>query len=64
MNNLDMCQKTCKKILEIQPENESASVMMADIAFRKVCTVETSSSTLCLSLLSLYDLSIIIDLAL
>ncbi|CAH1154815.1 unnamed protein product, partial [Phaedon cochleariae] len=36
INYLELCQKTCSTILKIDPENESASVMMADIAFRKV----------------------------
>lgn len=36
MNQLELCQQTCNTILRIQPDNEAASVMMADIAFRKV----------------------------
>ncbi|KAL1513227.1 hypothetical protein ABEB36_002663 [Hypothenemus hampei] len=36
MNYLELCQQTCNTILRINPENEEASVMMADIAFRKV----------------------------
>lgn len=36
MNYLELCQQTCSNILRIDPENETASVMMADIAFRKV----------------------------
>lgn len=36
MNYLELCQQTCSTILRICPENETASVMMADIAFRKV----------------------------
>ncbi|KAG5885606.1 hypothetical protein JTB14_024787 [Gonioctena quinquepunctata] len=36
MNYLELCQQTCTSILKIDPYNETASVMMADIAFRKV----------------------------
>ncbi|KAJ8985639.1 hypothetical protein NQ317_015135 [Molorchus minor] len=36
MNYLELCQQTCAAILKNDPENETASVMMADIAFRKV----------------------------
>lgn len=36
MNLLESCQQICTNILAIEPENEHASVMMADIAFRKV----------------------------
>lgn len=36
MNYLELCQQTCANILRLDPENETASVMMADIAFRKV----------------------------
>ncbi|CAG9772405.1 unnamed protein product [Ceutorhynchus assimilis] len=36
MNYLELCQQTCAIILRIDPENETASVIMADIAFRKV----------------------------
>lgn len=36
MNFLELCQQTCSAILRIDADNESASVMMADIAFRKV----------------------------
>ncbi|XP_050293241.1 tetratricopeptide repeat protein 21B-like [Anthonomus grandis grandis] len=36
MNYLELCQQTCATILRIDPENETASVIMADIAFRKV----------------------------
>ncbi|XP_030747713.1 tetratricopeptide repeat protein 21B-like [Sitophilus oryzae] len=35
-NYLELCQQTCATIFRIDPENEVASVMMADIAFRKV----------------------------
>ncbi|KAJ8937364.1 hypothetical protein NQ314_011910 [Rhamnusium bicolor] len=35
MNYLELCQQTSANILRIEPENETASVMMADIAFRK-----------------------------
>lgn len=36
MNYLDLCQQTCSTLLNFDPENEQASVMMADIAFRKI----------------------------
>lgn len=36
MNNLELCQQTCAMLLKANPDNEVASVMMADIAFRKV----------------------------
>ncbi|XP_060525880.1 tetratricopeptide repeat protein 21B-like isoform X2 [Cylas formicarius] len=36
MNYLELCQQTCASVLRIDADNEAASVMMADIAFRKV----------------------------
>lgn len=36
MNYLELCQQTCSALLKTDPENEAASVMMADLAFRKV----------------------------
>lgn len=36
MNYLELCQQTCSTILKIESDNEIASVMLADIAFRKV----------------------------
>lgn len=33
---LDMCRNTCLQILQIDTNNEAASVMMADLSFRKV----------------------------
>ncbi|XP_019763181.2 tetratricopeptide repeat protein 21B isoform X1 [Dendroctonus ponderosae] len=36
MNYLELCQQTCAIILRIDQDNEAASVLMADIAFRKV----------------------------
>lgn len=33
---MELCQQTCTNLLNLDPENESASIMMADIAFRKV----------------------------
>lgn len=36
MNNMDQCQQMCSLILEIDPNNEVASVMMADLSFRRV----------------------------
>lgn len=31
-----MCQQTCTTLLASDPENEEGTVLMADIAFRKV----------------------------
>ncbi|XP_024883168.1 tetratricopeptide repeat protein 21B-like [Temnothorax curvispinosus] len=36
MNNLDRCAHNCSILLNADPNNEAASVMMADLAFRKV----------------------------
>lgn len=36
MNNLDRCAHNCSILLSADPNNEAASVMMADLAFRKV----------------------------
>lgn len=36
MNDNDQCQQTCGMILEIDPNNEVASVMMADLSFRRM----------------------------
>nr|CAH7760444.1 unnamed protein product [Callosobruchus chinensis] len=36
MNYMELCQQTCGQILRIDPDNETASVIMADIAFRKI----------------------------
>ncbi|XP_072940009.1 tetratricopeptide repeat protein 21B-like [Epargyreus clarus] len=36
MNNPDKCEQTCAVLLNADPNNESAAVMMADLAFRKV----------------------------
>ncbi|KAL2729397.1 tetratricopeptide repeat protein 21B-like [Vespula squamosa] len=36
INNLDRCAQTCTTLLKADPNNEAASVMMADLAFRKV----------------------------
>lgn len=32
----DECQLICERILQVEPNNEAASVMMADMSFRKV----------------------------
>jgi len=34
---MDMCRNTCLQILQIDSNNEAASVLMADLSFRKVC---------------------------
>ncbi|XP_045447028.1 tetratricopeptide repeat protein 21B-like [Melitaea cinxia] len=36
MNNPEKCEQTCTVLLNTDPNNESAAVMMADLAFRKV----------------------------
>ncbi|CAH0729262.1 unnamed protein product, partial [Brenthis ino] len=36
MNNPERCEQTCAVLLNADPNNESAAVMMADLAFRKV----------------------------
>lgn len=36
MNNIGDCQVMCSTILKIDPNNEAASVMMADLSFRRV----------------------------
>lgn len=33
---MDMCRNTCLQILQIDNNNEAASVLMADLSFRKV----------------------------
>lgn len=33
---MDRCAQTCTTLLKADPNNEAASVMMADLAFRKV----------------------------
>ncbi|KAK4881230.1 hypothetical protein RN001_004549 [Aquatica leii] len=35
-NNLELCQQTCAALSKLDPDNEDASVMLADIAFRKI----------------------------
>ncbi|XP_076761732.1 tetratricopeptide repeat protein 21B [Xylocopa sonorina] len=35
-NNLDRCAQSCAALLNADPNNEAASIMMADLAFRKV----------------------------
>lgn len=39
MNNPEKCEQTCTVLLNADPNNESAAVMMADLAFRKVILV-------------------------
>jgi tetratricopeptide repeat protein 21B len=36
MNELDKCTQYCQILLNTDPNNEAACVMMADLAFRKV----------------------------
>ncbi|XP_049870383.1 tetratricopeptide repeat protein 21B-like [Pectinophora gossypiella] len=36
INNAEKCEQTCAILLNTDPNNESAAVMMADLAFRKV----------------------------
>ncbi|XP_047119367.1 tetratricopeptide repeat protein 21B-like isoform X2 [Schistocerca piceifrons] len=35
-SELELCQQACSQLLETDPDNESATVMMADLAFRRV----------------------------
>lgn len=35
-NGMEQCQQVCGQILQIDNKNEAASVMMADLSFRKV----------------------------
>lgn len=42
MNALELCQQTCGAILDIDNENEEASLLMADIAFHKVRNLNIS----------------------
>ncbi|KAF5300446.1 hypothetical protein FQA39_LY02245 [Lamprigera yunnana] len=36
MNNLELCQQICAQLSRIDPDNEDATVMLADIAFRRI----------------------------
>lgn len=36
MNNMEQCQQVCGQMLQMDSKNEAASVMMADLSFRKV----------------------------
>lgn len=36
MNVMDLCREVCLQILQIDSNHEAASVMMADLSFRKV----------------------------
>lgn len=42
MNNMTECQQICAMLLEIDPNNEGASVMMADLSFRRVSNIINS----------------------
>ena len=37
MNYMELCQQVCSTLLSLDPQNEDGTVLMADIAFRKVC---------------------------
>jgi len=37
LQEMDMCRNICLQILQIDNNNEAASVLMADVSFRKVC---------------------------
>lgn len=39
MNSMEQCRDVCMQIFQIDSNNEAASVMMADLSFRKVCFV-------------------------
>ncbi|XP_075147410.1 tetratricopeptide repeat protein 21B-like [Haematobia irritans] len=36
MNSMDLCRDVCTQILQIDSNNEAASIMMADLSFRKM----------------------------
>lgn len=36
VNDINGCQAICSSILKVDPKNEAASVMMADLSFRQV----------------------------
>lgn len=36
MNNMEQCQQVCGEILQVDSKNEAASVIMADLSFRRV----------------------------
>lgn len=36
VNNIGECQVMCSMILKVDPNNENASVLMADLSFRRV----------------------------
>lgn len=38
LNNMQECQTVCALILDVDPNNEGASIMMADLSFRRVST--------------------------
>ncbi len=35
VNDLDQCRHTCVQLLKLDKDNDAATVMMADLAFRK-----------------------------
>lgn len=42
LNNMQECQNVCALILDVDPNNEGASIMMADLSFRRVRTRKIS----------------------
>lgn len=40
MNYLELCQQVCIRLLDLDADNETAAILMADIAFRKVSPPE------------------------
>lgn len=35
VNNMEMCQKTCTDLLRLDKDNDGATVMMADLSYRR-----------------------------
>ncbi|KAA0196759.1 hypothetical protein HAZT_HAZT000937 [Hyalella azteca] len=35
INNMEMCQKTCQELLRVDEDNDGATVMMADLSYRR-----------------------------
>lgn len=35
VNNMEMCQKTCTELLRFDKDNDGATVMMADLSYRR-----------------------------
>lgn len=42
---MEMCRNTCMQILQMDTNNEAASVMMADLSFKKVRSIFINKET-------------------